>query len=138
MALITSGCVCPPGKCRNLDVKENLRRWSEMKKATPFGQVRPAPTTWTTLQQHGPNHLGMCSNMLPEHRMALITSGLVATDMLRPDEDAVQVRLRLHHQQERREVHRRHAGAAIGLTAAVPMEDPYCSCRPYRRSPPSG
>ena len=38
-----------------------------------------APTTWTVLQQHGPNHLGMRCNALPGHQMALITSGCAAS-----------------------------------------------------------
>ena len=33
-----------------------------------------APTTWTILQQDGPNHLGLWYNVLPEHQQALITS----------------------------------------------------------------
>ena len=32
------------------------------------------PTTWTVLQQDGPNHLGLLYNVLPGHQMALITS----------------------------------------------------------------
>ena len=32
------------------------------------------PTTWTILQQNGPNHLGLCYNMLPCHQIAAITS----------------------------------------------------------------
>ena len=32
------------------------------------------PTTWTTLQQDGPDHLGLWYNALPDHQMALITS----------------------------------------------------------------
>ena len=35
------------------------------------------PTTWTVLQKHGPNHLESRHNELPEHQMALITSGCV-------------------------------------------------------------
>ena len=35
------------------------------------------PTTWTILQQDGPNHLGLWYNVLPEHQIALITSGCV-------------------------------------------------------------
>ena len=35
------------------------------------------PTTWIILQQDGPNHLGLWYNALPEHQMALITSGCV-------------------------------------------------------------
>ena len=31
----------------------------------------------TILQQDGPNHLGLWYNALPEHQMALITSGSV-------------------------------------------------------------
>ena len=31
-------------------------------------------TTWTVLQQDGPNHLGLLYNVLPGHQMALITS----------------------------------------------------------------
>ena len=38
-------------------------------------QVRD-PTTWTILRHDGPNHLGDCCAMwLPEHQMALITTG---------------------------------------------------------------
>ena len=33
------------------------------------------PTTWTILQQDGPYHPGLWYNVLPEHQMALITSG---------------------------------------------------------------
>ena len=33
------------------------------------------PTKWTILQQDGPNHLGLWYNALPEHQIALITSG---------------------------------------------------------------
>ena len=33
------------------------------------------PQTWTILQHDGPNHLGLWYNVLPEHQMALITSG---------------------------------------------------------------
>ena len=33
------------------------------------------PTTWTILQNDGPNHLGLWCNVLPAHPMALITSG---------------------------------------------------------------
>ena len=33
------------------------------------------PTTRTILQQDGPNHLGLWYNALPEHKLALITSG---------------------------------------------------------------
>ena len=33
------------------------------------------PTTWTILQHDGPDHLGLWYNALPEHHMALITSG---------------------------------------------------------------
>ena len=36
-----------------------------------------APTTWTIIQQDGPNHLGLWCNMLPEYQMAAITSGCV-------------------------------------------------------------
>ena len=36
-------------------------------------QVRD-PTTWTTLQQDRPDHLGLWYNVLPEHQIALITS----------------------------------------------------------------
>ena len=32
------------------------------------------PTTWTVTRYDGPNHLGLWSNALPEHQMALITS----------------------------------------------------------------
>ena len=32
-------------------------------------------TTWTILQKDDPDHLGMRCNALPEHQMALITSG---------------------------------------------------------------
>ena len=35
------------------------------------------PTTWTILQQYGPSHLGLWYNVLPQHQMALITSGCV-------------------------------------------------------------
>ena len=35
------------------------------------------PATWTILQQHGPNHLGLRCNALPEHQIAVITSGCV-------------------------------------------------------------
>ena len=35
------------------------------------------PKTRTILQKHGPNHLGLRYNELPEHQMALITSGCV-------------------------------------------------------------
>ena len=31
------------------------------------------PTTWTILPKHGPNHLGLRYNALPEHQMSLIT-----------------------------------------------------------------
>ena len=40
------------------------------------GQVRD-PTTWTVLQNDGPSHLGLWQKVLPEHQMALITSGCV-------------------------------------------------------------
>ena len=36
-----------------------------------------APTTWTTLHKDGPNHLGLRFNSLPDHQMAVITSGCV-------------------------------------------------------------
>ena len=39
--------------------------------------VRGRPTTWTVLQQDGPNHLGLRYNAMPDHQMALITSGCV-------------------------------------------------------------
>ena len=39
-------------------------------------QVRD-PTTWTILQQNGPNHLGLWYNVLPEHQIALITHDCV-------------------------------------------------------------
>ena len=35
------------------------------------------PTTWTTIQQNGPHHLGLWHIALPEHQMALINSGCV-------------------------------------------------------------
>ena len=35
------------------------------------------PTTWTILQNDDPCHLGLRCNALPEHQMALITSGCV-------------------------------------------------------------
>ena len=35
------------------------------------------PTTWTILEQDGPNHLGLWCNVLNEHQMALITSECV-------------------------------------------------------------
>ena len=35
------------------------------------------PTTWTILQKHGPDHLGLRYNALPDHQMALNTSGCV-------------------------------------------------------------
>ena len=35
------------------------------------------PTPWTILQQDGRNHLGLRYNFLPEHQIALITSGCV-------------------------------------------------------------
>ena len=35
------------------------------------------PTTWTVLQKDGSDHLGLWYNALPEHQMALITSGCV-------------------------------------------------------------
>ena len=38
--------------------------------------VRP-PTTWTTIQNDDPNHLGLRCNAFPAHQMALITSGCV-------------------------------------------------------------
>ena len=44
----------------------------------PSDMVRAPPTTWTIIQTHGPNHLVLRCNALPEHRMALITSGLCA------------------------------------------------------------
>ena len=31
---------------------------------------------WSIIQRDGPNHLGLWYNVLPEHQMALITSGL--------------------------------------------------------------
>ena len=33
------------------------------------------PTTWTILPKYCPNHLGLRYNAMPEHQMALITSG---------------------------------------------------------------
>ena len=36
------------------------------------------PTTWTILQQDGPNHLGLLYNALPEHQIALNHLGLCA------------------------------------------------------------
>ena len=45
-------------------------------RALPALDVRP-PTTWTVLQQDGPNHLGLWHSLLPEHQLALITSGCV-------------------------------------------------------------
>ena len=41
-----------------------------------LGPAAPAavlPTTWTVLQQDGPNHLGLWCNLPPEHQTALIT-----------------------------------------------------------------
>ena len=35
------------------------------------------PTTWNIIQQDGPNHLGLWYNVLPQHQLALITSGCV-------------------------------------------------------------
>ena len=47
---------------------------NELMKQLAETQVR-GPTTWTTLQNMTPNHLGLRCNALPEHQMALITSG---------------------------------------------------------------
>ena len=47
----------------------------------PTGRFQQAPvrdpTTWTILEQDGPNHLGLWCNVLPEHQMALIISECV-------------------------------------------------------------
>ena len=40
-------------------------------------QHRSPPTTWTILQQDGPDHLGLWHHVPPEHQTALITSGCV-------------------------------------------------------------
>ena len=47
-----------------------------------FIEVWP-PTTWTALQKDDPNHLELRCKALPEHQMALITSGLCPS--ARPD-----------------------------------------------------
>ena len=53
------------------------------KAGSDFLPVPPPPphththTTWTIVQQNGPDHLGLWCNALPEHQMALITSGCV-------------------------------------------------------------
>ena len=44
---------------------------------TKFVGGAGTPTTWTTHQQNGPDHLGLWCNVLPDHHMALITSGCV-------------------------------------------------------------
>ena len=43
---------------------------------TAWSPVRD-PTTWTILQQDGPNHFRLWYNVLPEHKIALITPGPV-------------------------------------------------------------
>ena len=48
-----------------------------------YAQVR-GPTTWTIIQKHGPNHLGIRYNVLPAHQMALINSGCVPSSVSPP------------------------------------------------------
>ena len=55
--------------CPQAETKEAQKQAKVMLAA----QVRD-PATWTTLQKHGPSHLGLRCNALPEHQMALITS----------------------------------------------------------------
>ena len=40
------------------------------------------PTAWTILQHDGPNHLGLWHNALPDHQMALTTSGCAPSSLL--------------------------------------------------------
>ena len=46
--------------------------------------MRGPPTPWTILQQDGLNHLGLWYGALPEHQMALITSGCAPRGPRRP------------------------------------------------------
>ena len=71
-----------------------------------------SPTTWTVLQQDGPNHLGLWYNVLPEHHMALITSFLCALQAACWPGSGPRAR---------------PMGAS--LTAAIHMDNPYCSCK---------
>ena len=45
-------------------------------------RTRRCWSTWTNLQQDGPNHLRLWHNVLPEHQMALITSDYAPSKVL--------------------------------------------------------
>ena len=51
--------------------------------------VQDHPTTWTTSQQDGPNHLGLCQNAIPEHQMALTPPDCAPAARALPDIPAV-------------------------------------------------
>ena len=76
-----------------------------------------APTTWTVLQKHGPNHLGLRYNVLPAHQMALITSGFVPS--------------------RANTIHSLMADGEVTPrpSAAIPMANPHCSCKLTRVRP---
>ena len=58
------------GAARPPSARRRFSRWSTACRSGTWAK----PTTWTVLQQDGPNHLGLWHNVLSEHQMALITS----------------------------------------------------------------
>ena len=88
------------------------------------------PTTWTMFQQDGPDHLGLRCNELPEHQMALITSGCVPS---RPRRRQVHLGRGRGGRPRQDEGEGRPAllrqGELPRPTAAVPLEVPYCGCK---------
>ena len=56
-------------------VAEMTGRGARLVRRGGRGKVWDPTTTWTILQQDGPDHLGLWTNAIPGRQMALITSG---------------------------------------------------------------
>ena len=73
--LQTAGAFLEEGASRKAHITATVAPPTMGPPAMNLSAVRPPPpTTPTILQQDGPDHLGFCSNAIPEHQMALTTS----------------------------------------------------------------
>ena len=115
-----------------------MARLDLARQSNPSLQLVRDPTTWTILQQYGPDHLGLWYCALPEHQMALITSDCA------PSSDMGRGCSLVSKDTKSKAYTNATAHASLGcptglqvrppqLTAATPVENPYRSCELTRR-----